>query len=174
MSLVTLAEVRALINTSLVDANLQVVIDRVEAEVTARIGAPQDDSGTATITKILPGEGDNLFLPGEVASIVSIVERDEGGVTYTLLETDYRVWGGGVIERLPEDSHWEDQVLVTYKPVDDRLRRTAAIIDLVRLDLSRTAMLGESVAGEYSYTAPGNWEAERKRIMKRLAFPVVG
>jgi hypothetical protein len=173
MSLVTTADVRALINTSLADADLQQVIDRVEAEVTARIGVPQDDGGTVQIVKTLEGEGMNLFLPTEIAEIVSIAETSASGVVYTLLTTDYRKWGGGVIERLPEGTNWEDQVTVTYKAVDDRLERTRAIIDLVRLDLNRTAFASESVAGEYSYTAL-DYQKERKQIMRRLAFPIVG
>ena len=44
MSLVTPTDVKALINTSMSDANLQTVIDRVEAQITARIGAPQTDA----------------------------------------------------------------------------------------------------------------------------------
>jgi hypothetical protein len=174
MSLVTVAQARALINTSLSDANLQVVIDRVEAEFTARIGEPQNDANSVTITKTLPGEGENIFLPSEIGSVVSIVEIEDGTTETTLVSTDYRVWGCGVIERMPEGTHWEDQVRVTYKPTDDRLRRAGAIIDVVRLDLNRTAMNSESIAGEYAYTAPQNWEAVRRRIIRRVAFPVVG
>jgi hypothetical protein len=169
MSLVTIAEARALINTSLGDADLQEVIDRVEAEITARIGAPQDDTYTVSIAKTLQGEGQHLFLPAEIYSMVSIVEDD-----VTLASTDYRYWSGGVIERLPEGDSWGDVCVVTYKPADDRPRRKEAIIDLARLALNRTAMQAESVAGEYSYTAPANWEKERRRILKRLAFPVAG
>jgi hypothetical protein len=169
MSLVTVAQVRALINSSLTDAQIQEVIDRVEDEITARIGAPQDDGDTVTIVKVLSGEGENLFLPSEISSVVSIVEDD-----VSLDESEYRVWSGAVLERRPAGSHWGERCTVTYKPVDDRKRRAGVIIDLVRVELNRTAMRSENVAGEYSYTAPDNWEAERKRIIRRIAFPVVG
>ena len=174
MSLVMITEVRALINTGLTDVNLQAVIDRNEALITSRIGAPQDDGWTVQLVKTLAGDGNYIFLPSEIASIVSIVEVDDGGVTYTLETYEYRVWGGGTIERLPEGSNWEDQVIVTYKPVDDRELRKGAIIDLVRLDLNRTTFSSESIAGEYSYSGAVDFEKERKRILRRLAFPVAG
>ena len=165
MSLVTLTDVKALINTSLSDANLQTVIDRVEAQITARIGAPQTDAYATEVVKTMRGEGEYLFMPTEIYSVSSIVED-----TSTLTSDQYQTWAGGVIERLPDDSHWGDRVVVTYKPTDDRLVRAQVIIDLVRLVIERTAMKSESIAGEYSYTAPDNWDAEFRKAMKRLVF----
>lgn len=168
MSLVTVADVQALINTSLSSSDLQDVIDRVEAQVTARIGAPQTDAYATTVTKTLRGEGMNLFMPTEVYEVSSIVED-----TVTLTSDEYRVWGGGVIERLPMGSNWGDRIVVTYKPADDREKRSQVIIDLVRLVLERTALKAESVGGEYSYTAPENWNREFNRAMRRLTFRAV-
>ena len=168
MSLVTVAETRALVQTDLSDADLQDVIDRVEAEITARIGAPQDESGTVQITKQLQGGTENLYLPVEIGAVVSVVEDG-----LALIADEYRVWAGGVIERLP-GGNWGHLVVVTFRPADDRAQRKAVIIDLVRLDVNRTAMVRESIAGEYAYDAPANWEAERRRIIKRLTFAVAG
>lgn len=165
MSLVTPMDVKALINTSLSNANLQTVIDRVEAQITARIGAPQTDAYATEVVKTMRGEGEYLFMPTEIYSVSSIVED-----TSTLTSDQYQTWAGGVIERLPDDSHWGDRVVVTYKPVDDRLVRSQVIIDLVRIVIERTAMKSESIAGEYSYTAPDNWDAEFRKAMKRLVF----
>ncbi len=165
MSLVTPTDVKALINTSLSDPNLQTVIDRVEAQITARIGAPQTDAYATEVVKTMRGEGEYLFMPTEIYSVSSIVED-----TSTLTSDQYQTWAGGVIERLPDESHWGDRCVVTYKPTDDRLVRAQVIIDLVRLVIERTAMKGESIAGEYSYTAPDNWEAEFRKAMKRLVF----
>lgn len=164
-SLVSPANVKALINTSLADATLQDVIDRIEAQITERIGAPQADGYTVEIVKTLRGEGSYLFLPTEIYAVVSIVED-----AATLSSDQYETWAGGVIERLPDGSHWGDRCVVTYRPADDRLKRKQVIIDLVRLVIERTAMKQESVAGEYSYTAPDNWEVEFRKAMKRLMF----
>ena len=164
-SLVSPADVKALINTSMSDVNLQTVIDRIEAQITERIGAPQTDTMTTTLTKTYRGEGFYLFTPTEIYSVVSISEDGNA-----LTSDQYETWGGGVIERLPEESHWGDRMTVVYKPVDDRLERAQVIIDLVRLVIERTAMKSESIAGEYSYSAPDNWDAEFRKAMKRLLF----
>lgn len=168
-SLVTPAEVKALVKTSLADGDLQSVIDRIEGDLNARIGAPQDESMSIQVVKRLRGEGPNLFLPTEIYSVVSIVEDDA-----VLDVSDYRVWGGGVVERLPMGSNWGQVNEVTYKPADDRLKRKAAIIDLARIYLNRTAMKMESVGNyEYSYNAPENWEVEINRVVRRLTFKAV-
>lgn len=168
MSLVTPAQVRALLNTSLSDANLQTVIDRIEAQITEKIGAPQTDGHATEVSKTLRGEGSNLFMPTEIYTITRIVEDD-----VLLDEDDYQAWPGGVIERLPIGSYWGDRCEVVYKPTDDRLKRAQVIIDLVRLTIERTALKAESIAGEYSYTAPDNWDAEFRKAMKRLTFKAV-
>lgn len=168
MSLVTPSDVRALVNTSLIDDNLQTVIDRVEAQITERIGGPQDDSMATTITKVMRGEGEYLFTPTEIYAVVSIVEDGN-----TLTSDQYQIWSGGVIERLPADSNWGDRMTVVYKPSDDRKKRSQVIIDLVRMVLERTSMKNESVAGEYSYTAPDNWDEEFRKAMRKLYFKPV-
>ena len=165
MSLVTVAEARALVNTGLSDGDLQVVIDRIEADITAKVGAPQTDAYATEVVKTMRGEGDNLFMPTEIYSVVSIVED-----TATLTADQYQTWGGGVIERLPMGTGWGDRVVVTYKPADDRSVREGVIIDLLRLTLNRSAMKSESIAGEYSYTAFDSTDGEYRKVMKRLMF----
>lgn len=167
-SLVSPANVKALINTAMSDDNLQTVIDRIEAQVTAKIGAPQTDTYTTELVKTMRGEGISLFMPTEIYSVVSIAED------LTTLDADqYQTWGGGVIERLPIGSSWGDRCVVTYKPADDRLKRTEVIINLVRLVIERTAMQSESIAGEYSYTAPDDWDRQFRKAMKKLMFQAV-
>lgn len=168
MSLVESAVAKKLINTSLSDSDLQAIIDRIEAQITERIGAPQTDAFETTVTKTLRGEGPHLFLPTEIYAVVSITE--DGAA---LAAGDYQTWSGGVIERLPSDSSWGDRNVVVYKPVDDRLKRTQVIIDLTRIVLNRTAMKSENIAGEYSFTAPDNWDDEFRKAMRRLMFKAV-
>ncbi len=167
-SLVSPAEARVLISTSLSDVNLQTVIDRVEAQIAEKIGAPQSDAHDVQVVKTLRGEGTLLFVPTEIYSVLSIVEDD-----VTMDPDEYQAWAGGVIERLPHGTSWGRRCVVTYKPADDRLKRKEVIIDLVRLVLERTALKQESIAGEYSYTAPTDWEAEFRKAMKRLTFQAV-
>ena len=165
MSLVTVAEARALVNTGLSDGDLQVVIDRIEADITSKVGAPQTDAYATEVVKTMRGEGDNLFMPTEIYSVVSIVED-----MVTLTADQYQTWGGGVIERLPMGTTWGTRNVVTYKPKDDRPVREGVIIDLLRLTLNRTGMKSEGIAGEFFYTAFDSSDAEYRKVMKRLMF----
>ena len=168
-SLVSPADVKVLINTSMLDANLQIVINRIEAQVNQKIGEPQTDAYATSVVKTIRGEeGPSLFMPTEIYSVTGIVEDGN-----TLTSDEYQTWGGGVIERLPEGTSWGSRCVVTYKPTDDRLKRAEVIIDLVRLVIERTAMKSESVAGEYSYAAPDDWDKLFRRAMKRLMFQAV-
>jgi hypothetical protein len=177
MSLVTKDDVKALVQAASVlsDAELQDVIDRVEAEVTGKIGAQYEDDST-TITETLRGGGKSIFVKRPIESVSSVTEytqlSDETGNSLT--ENDeFFVWPDqGRIERIHYD--WDTKVVVVYVPQDEREKRKRAIIDLVRLSIERTAQFQESVGGEYSYTAPGNWEREWRRVMRRLQFTVVG
>lgn len=158
------------INTSMSDDDLQEIINRIESQITARIGAPwANDSTPPSISKTMRGEGMSLFMPTGIYAVTSIVED-----SVTLSASDYRVWGnGGVIERLPIESNWGAVCVVTYQPMDDRYKRISVILDLLRLTLERTAMKSENIAGEYSYTAPDNWDAEFRRAIKRLVFKAI-
>jgi len=107
-------------------------------------------------------------MPTEIYAVVSVTEDGNA-----LASSEYQTWAGGVIERLPSESYWGDRTVVVYKPTDDRKKRTQVIIDLVRLVLERTAMKSENIAGEYSYTAPDNWDHEFRSAMRRLLFKAV-
>jgi hypothetical protein len=164
-SLLTTTECRALVQTSLTDVDLQAVIDRIEAKIAKKIGAAQNETNSVTIVETVEGDGEHIFVKVPFSEIVSITENGA-----SVDADDYRGWGdSGMIERLPEGFHWEDVCVVTYKPVDQRDQRKEATINLVRLTLERTAMVSESVAGEYSYNAP-DWDKAIKRELKNLCF----
>ncbi len=163
MSLVQASDVKALIRTSATDAVLEDVIAREEAFVVRHCGPHYVDASTfATLT--LAGGCKNLYLPQRPASVHALTEDD-----VTLVEdTDFRIWPAAArIERLPAGCTWGEVCVVEYLPADDREERKALIIELVRLALERTALQGESVAGEYSYQAP-DWETQRMRLVRRL------
>jgi hypothetical protein len=162
MSLVSVAEIKARIKTVMGDADLQTVIDQAEADVVAHYGAHYVD-GTTTATETVGGGLASLYLRRPLASVTSIV--DDGT---TLTSDDYRLWASqGRVERLPRGTLWGDVAVIVYKPANDNTQRKRVIIDLVRLDLERTAMTHESVGGEYSYNAP-DWEQERAGVLRRL------
>lgn len=175
-SLVSTDEVRALVDTGLTDEELQAVIDRVEDEITEEIGEPYGEG--VTITETLEGGGRNLYLKRPVSSVSSVTEyaslSDTTGNALTENEQFY-VWGKqGRLERISAvygDILWGRVVQVVYVPVDQRKKRKDVVIDLVRIVVSRSAYMQESVGGEYSYMAPSNWwESEKRRVMKRIRF----
>lgn len=157
MALLSVGDARALIATSLSDADLGAVIDREEARMVARLGAHGD--GATTSVALVSAVAGWIFLPRPAASVTSVDGATSGHTVYSRQGRIYRAGAEG-------------DVTVIYVPADDRDARRQALIDLVRLSLQRTAMRAESVAGEYSYQAP-DWEAERAAIYRRLMFTSV-
>lgn len=173
MSLLSVDELRDLVASDLADDQLQTLIDREESALTARYGPPGD--GVSTVAQTLRAYGGALFLPRAALSVSTITEATTlGGTPATLSATDYAVdVDAGSITRLPEGRAWGRVVAVTYVPVDDRALRTQVLIELCRLALSQTALKSESVAGEYSLSAPDDWEHQRAQIARRLALPSI-
>lgn len=162
MSLITASEARPHVPCALTDAELQGVIDDLEAELIAKLGAHGD--GATAATAIISGSGGDLFLPRPAASVTSIDGTAWAalGSGFTLLASEGRITG----------ARWAGAVTVVYVPADDRPRRRRALINLLRLEVNRTAMRAESVAGEYSATAP-DWEEERASVYRRLMYPSI-
>lgn len=157
-SLVTLDEVRAVVETSLGDVDLGAVIDREEAWLATRIGAL---SGERTVT-YWPGvldwrpvperERSDVFLPGTDGPLflsrrtTSVVVTDAG---VSVAAADLRfVPDSGLIRRLR--GYWAGPVTVAFSPADTaEVKRV--VIELVRGTLSETGHDAESI-GDYSYT----------------------
>lgn len=158
MPLLSVTELRALVETDRTDAELTAIIAREEAAMVRKLG-PHGD-GVSTVTGVATGYGGDLFLGRPVVSVTSVAGTawaSLGGLA--LYPGQGRVTGG----------RYTGAVAVVYTPADDREERKAALIDLVRLTLARTAYKSESTAGEHSYSAP-DWEAERAAIYRRLMF----
>jgi hypothetical protein len=152
--LLTVPQLRGLIQSDLADEELQLILADEEARMIARLG-PHGD-GVTPVTAVVDAAGGDLFLPRAAVSVSSVAGVSSG---YTAYPGQGRIAGG----------RWSGPVSVVYVPADDRAQRRRALVDLVRLTLQRTAMRAESVAGEHSYTAP-DWEAERASIYRRLSF----
>lgn len=196
-NLVSLVELRAVVPSPLDDTQLDAVVARVEAEITEIVGAPAADS--TDITETLGGGQINVFTKRPIASITSITEyallSDSTGTTLTE-GTDFFVWvdegrieriGGGSLSTPPSANDvfymseaqfisgrgscgWGQKIVVVYAPKDQTDRRKQAVIDLVRIVLSHTALQTESVAGEYRFEAPPNWEESKRQVLRRLQF----
>lgn len=168
MALLTVAELRAAVDTDKTDSDLRNLIDREEADLIRRFGPHYD--GTA-ITETHEGGGGSVYLRRPISSISSVTEYASMGDSAVVLETTgYHAWTGqGRLSRLVS-SKWGGVVVVSYIPEDDSDVRKRVIIELCRLALARTGLKSESIAGEYSYTAHDNWDVQRASIYRQLGF----
>lgn len=153
MGLVTAAQARQLIRTSMSDEALQAIIDREEAILVQRLGPHQ-----GPLTEIVELRGSRLFTKRPIQTLTSI-----NGVTslshLTILADRGEIIGGS----------WSGYTTIVYEPQSQDDERRAVLIELVRIAIERTALKSESIAGEYSYQAP-EWEAERRKLYSRLQF----
>lgn len=172
-TLLTVATLRAQVQTGLDDTQLATLIEREEAEVIARYGAHYVD-GSTPISEVCDGRGCSIYLKRRIGSISSISEAQQlGGTATTLTTSQYLVYASqGRIVRLPEGTRWGRSVTISYVSQDDRPLRIQVLIEICRLAIEQTAMKSESVAGEYAFQAP-DWELTRKRLYKRLEFPAI-
>lgn len=169
-NLLTAAEFKAVMPVAMDDADLDDLIERVEAEVNAIIGAPYATGLELTETFNVYGQH-SLFVERPISSVTSITEYEDfssDATSESLTEgEDFYVWPGrGQIDRL--DAAWGARVVVVYAPTDRRNERKQMLIDLVRLALSRSGYRQEQVGGEYSYTSLADYERERSRILRRF------
>ena len=165
------ANVREHIETDLVDAALQRLLDDADAEIVKRYGPH-----TGAVTEILDGGEEGLiFLTRPVASITSVTEQN--GLTATVLAAnDWRGWyGNRTIERLASGTNgadgWGERITVVYVPSDERAERKRVELQLVTLAIHYEAAQSVSV-GDYSETGLSHDE-ERNALLAQLA-PVVG
>lgn len=154
MSLVSIAEVRALVSSSLSDADLQVIIDREEAWLAGKIGALTGERTESFIPRITDT---SVYL--QRRSVVSSV-TDEG--TAVAAADFIHTPSTGEIRRVViSDLHghttvepyfppWEGTVAVTHTPSDTAdIKR--AIIELIRGTAGETGYDSETI-GSYSYS----------------------
>ena len=166
MSLVTLGEVRALVETGLTDVALQAVLDREEGWLAGRIGAL-----TGARTDIFsPGLRDTPLYLSRRAAAVDVADN-----ALIVAAADLRfVPESGMVRRIT--GAWTGPVAVTYTPTDaDAVKR--AVIELVRGTVTETGNDAESI-GDYSYSRGdaavrlGRSALIRSVLLRRPAYTV--
>lgn len=140
-NLVTVAQLREHVKTSLVDAALQRFLDAADQAVVARLGP----LGNVTDVRFLRGERIILLgrVPGAVGSITELY--DDNATSVVLAAGDY-VLDGSTFRRLdtgpnPPD-YWAHRTTFVYTPGDDTARRVIAIIRLCALDITENDSAG--------------------------------
>ncbi len=155
--------VRQHIETGLIDAALQRVMDSVEEDIDQEFGL------VASQVDDLEGKTKSIFTTRPISSITSIVET-VGTTDTTLAANDYQLRHNSQIDRLNTGTNsrtkWGDRVKVTYVPVDDTNKRQTVYIRLIELAVKYNALKGEH-AGDYSSQSV-EYEKERLGILRGL------
>lgn len=178
MGLLTPAEFREHVTTSLADSALQILLDAAETAIVGRVGE------IGVLQDRRRGGGTLLSLSRAAATIGSVIERygDPLGLTdvplatddWTLLPDGYtlrREWTG-----THRNDRWADAVIVNYTALDDTAERQRVAIALVKLDISHQPGLQAQQIGDWSETyarqAATDYKAERESLLDSLASNV--
>lgn len=169
MTILTVAELREHVPTTLVDDAVQRLLDAAEAEIVRVAGAP------GSTTELLAGGGRFLTLSKPASAFTSVTETRYGDVTL-LATDDYLVHPGGyLLERQTGGANsrhtWFGQVAVIYTPVDDEDIRIGVQIDLMNLVLNYSAGLTSETVGSWTRQFRQALDAnsiERDEILGRL------
>lgn len=156
MSTLSLEEARAVITTSLADADLQDVIDREEAWLARRVGPLE---GARTETFITPG-GDEVLQLQRPTTFASLTVTDESGAVSDMA---YRTWSD-----LVPATAWDTSVEVQYTP-DDTDEVKSSVVTLVRLAVTESGYQAESAMGrsattDHTMRRKMRWEAWRSLL----------
>ena len=158
----TLAVLRTFVETDLLDAGLQVILDAADEDLTLAVG-PE----TAAV-QTYDAEGDRFLFLGRPASVVASITETVGATVTTLATNDWKLWSNATqLERLSTGTHpaggWCGQVDVTYTP-DDLNRRNRALTQLVQLAVDfRPGGKSESI-GDHNRTQD-DYDVARNRIL---------
>lgn len=185
MPLITAAQAQARgVGLALTEAVLQAIIDDEEAIMIARYGAHGD--GTTSVTEVGRREGGSVFLRRTPLSITSVTQSDyPGGTGSAIVTTDRYSWlnGEARIELYPSSTPYASAydagklVTVIYVPADDRAKRRAILLELVRIATEQpTASGGGKVSGlgfsvdEGGGSSSYDLDAARARACRKLEF----
>lgn len=174
--LITTAVARTHIETDLVDAALQRLIDDADAQIVERYG---EHAGNITEELRVGAHGRFLFPSRRVVAVVSATEYALRAETSSVVldPTDYRILNNGrVLERLHTGPNarqgWGERVVLVYAANSETAKRTGVTIDLVRLAAQYEAKKSEGI-GDYSATHV-DYERERNALLRRLQPSRIG
>ena len=161
-TLLTVAQFREFVTTTLSDAALAILLAAAEDEI-------ENAAGPTGVLKerMNVNRGELLMLSREADSITSVVE-DARNAALTLAADDYELSDSGqMLYRLATGTnprrYWATRVDVTYTPADDTARRQRVQRDLVMLDLMGVGGVTSERIGDWTETfATGTNAAETR------------
>ena len=157
------AEVRNHVETGLVSAALQNIMNEAEQDLDQRHG--EYDSQVDD----LEGGLEDIWTTRPISAITSVIET-VGTTDTTLATDDYVQRHGTQLERLDTGTNarqrWGDRVKVTYTPVDTKNRRIMVFIRLIKLSIEYSG-LDSSKDGDFS-SKTLTYDQEREKILSAL------
>jgi hypothetical protein len=134
--LVAGSEFRTHVTTTLEDDAVQRLLDDADAAVIAYAGE------LGTTTEIMSGGGSRIVTSRPIFSVTSVTEREDSTSALTLTSGDWDTLSPFVLVRRRDGTnpswHFRGPVRVVYDPVDDTAQRIAAIIALVKFDITHS------------------------------------
>ncbi len=166
MTLMSLPEVRQNIETGLLDAALQRIMDAVEQDIDQRHGAVDSQVDD------LEGGLKSIWTTRPILTITSIVETVIETDT-TLAADDYETRHNRQLDRLDSGTNartrWGDRVKITYVPIDTTARRITVYLKLILLDIMYSG-LDNSREGDFASSGL-DYYTERGKILSGLSEP---
>jgi hypothetical protein len=158
----TVEELRTLIETDLPPEALAVLLNAATEAIDGRLGT------IGPMMEARRPSGPILILARRAIEILSVVEN---GVELDATHYSLRP-SGTVLERI-KGRRWRGRVVVTYQPLPDTARRSAATAQLVRLEIDNhpgvTSFKFGSFAESYSQGAAGDsYAVRREEILSAL------
>jgi hypothetical protein len=162
VSVVSLTEVRARVDTELEDTDLQLVVDNVEAELAGDIGPL---TGEREQTYWLDSGGVAELILQRRTDAVEVVDND-----VAIADEDVRLLRRGVMIRRATGAWGGPIVTATYTP-NDLAAVKRVIVELIRLDLADATVDSESI-GSYRYSRAtlthAHIEESRHNLIRQL------
>ena len=162
-TLLTVAQVRAHVETELSDSAFERLIDSQDARIRRMVG-PHD--GTLTVDNYRTDGLHRIWLPRPAETVTSVEERYETDATWTTVDSGnyYLSDEGNTINRT--DTRFLPLAKIVYEPVAENDLRMQALIDLVRLRVADDAMASHT-DGDFSATSV-DYAREERRILEPL------
>lgn len=175
--LLSVAELRSLIQTDITDPGLALLEAIAESEIVGRYGPnyPGPNTYTKTRTDLSVVNSNWVYLDRPVESIVSITEyygNELSELSRVLDPTDYRIhYGGYGIERIGTgvNQSWlfGHRVVIVYVPKDDSMKRRGVIVELVRMSTRSTGLKTETT-GNVSSSGFDSYSQARQDLIDSL------
>jgi hypothetical protein len=160
--LLTVAELREHVTSTLPDAALQRLLDASEAAIVEIVGA------TGEITEHIHGYGLHRIVVARPIETVSSVTEDH----IVLAADDYRA-SGYVVTRTGHGTNpswiWGSYLTVVYTPADDAVERQRVQMELVRLDLNWKPGLTQQTVEGFAEQYAATYEQSRADILDTLS-----